>query len=54
MQRKRLLDAKRFLQKAGTSEEAQYVSRVIQAMEGSKGWKMENGRIVWTQKTTEE
>lgn len=54
VQRKRLLDAKRFLQKAGTSEEAQYVSRVIQAMEGSKGWKMENGRIVWTQKTTEE
>ena len=53
VQRKRLLDAKRFLQKAGTSEEAQYVSRVIQAMEGRKGWKMENGRIVWTQKTTE-
>lgn len=43
---RRLSDAKRYLQKAGGSEQAKYLSDVIKAMEGSAKWKMENGKVV--------
>lgn len=43
---KRLVDAKKYLQKAGTTRQAKYVSNVIKAMEGSVNWKVQNGRVV--------
>lgn len=43
---KRLVDAKRYLAKAGNSEQTQYVANVIRAMEGSVQWKMEDGKVV--------
>ena len=43
---KRLNDARKHLNKAGKTAEAQYVSDVIDAMEGNVDWKMENGRVV--------
>lgn len=42
----RLTDAKNFLQKAGNTSDAAYVADVIQAMEGTKRWRMENGKVV--------
>ena len=43
---KRLVDAKKYLQKAGSSRHAKYVGDVIKAMEGTGNWKIENGRVV--------
>lgn len=43
---KRLVDAKKYLQKAGTTRQAKYVSNVIKAMEGSVNWKVQNGRVI--------
>jgi hypothetical protein len=43
---KRLNDAKKYLKKAGNSDEAQYVGNVIRAMEGDVNWKIENRRVV--------
>lgn len=43
---KRLTDAKQFLQHAGNSGEAQYLTDVISAMEGKCKWKMENGKVI--------
>ncbi|MBR4897857.1 MAG: hypothetical protein IKZ48_03620 [Prevotella sp.] len=43
---KRLVDAKKYLQKAGTSRQAKYVGNVIKAMEGNVNWKIQNGRVV--------
>ena len=42
----RLLDGKKYLQKAGKTRQAQYVGQVIQAMEGSVNWKIDNGRVI--------
>lgn len=46
---RRLTDAKRFLAAAGQTEQAAYLSVVIQAMEGHCAWKMENGKVVIVQ-----
>ena len=43
---KRLVDAKKYLQKAGSTRQAKYVGNVIKAMEGSVNWKVQNGRVV--------
>ena len=43
---KRLVDAKKFLQKAGNTRQAKYVSNVIKAMEGSVNWKIVNNRVI--------
>lgn len=43
---KRLTDARYYLSKAGATEEADYVGRVIRAMEGTGGWRMEAGKII--------
>ena len=43
---KRLVDAKKYLQKAGSTRQAKYVGNVIKAMEGTVNWKMQNGRVV--------
>lgn len=43
---KRLVDAKKYLEKAGTTRQANYVGNVIKAMEGSVNWKLENNRII--------
>ena len=43
---KRLNDARKYLEKAGNSMAAQYVSDVIKAMEGDVNWKIQNGRVV--------
>lgn len=42
----RLNDAKRYLGKAGYGKDATYLSNVIQAMEGSVNWRMEDGRVI--------
>lgn len=42
----RLDDAKRYLRKAGYGKDATYLSNVIQAMEGSVNWRMEEGRVI--------
>ncbi|MBO4905645.1 MAG: hypothetical protein J5486_01245 [Bacteroidaceae bacterium] len=42
----RLVDAKKYLKKAGNSQQAKYVNDVIRAMEGSVKWKLENGRVI--------
>lgn len=42
----RLVDGKKYLQKAGNTRQAQYVGQVIQAMEGSVNWKIDNGRVI--------
>ena len=43
---KRLVDAKKYLQKAGSTRQAKYVGNVIKAMEGSVNWKVQNGRVI--------
>lgn len=43
---KRLNDAKKYLAKAGKSEDAKYVANVIRAMEGSVQWEIRNGRLI--------
>ena len=43
---KRLTDAKKYLQKAGSSQDAAYLAGVIKAMEGRAKWKLENGRLI--------
>lgn len=45
---KRMTDARRYLQKAGTSAQAGYLKDVVDAMEGKKAWKMENGKVIIT------
>ena len=42
----RLVDAKKYLQKAGNSRQAKYIGDVIQAMEGNGKWKVENGKVI--------
>ncbi len=43
---KRLGDAKKYIDKAGNTSEAKYVSNVLKAMEGSANWKIEHKRVV--------
>ena len=43
---KRLVDAKKYLQKAGSTRQAKYVDNVIKAMEGTVNWRIVNNRIV--------
>ena len=43
---KRLVDAKKYLQKAGGTRQAKYVGNVIKAMEGNVNWKIVNNRII--------
>lgn len=43
---KRLGDAKKYLLKAGNSNEARYVANVIKAMEGTVDWKIQNLRVI--------
>lgn len=43
---RRLADARRYLNKAGYGPEATYLNDVIQAMEGSVEWRIEDGRVV--------
>ena len=43
---KRLNDAKKYLAKAGKSEDVKYVANVIKAMEGSVQWEIRNGRLI--------
>ena len=46
----RLVDAKKYLKQAGNSERTKYVANVIRAMEGEVKWKMEDGKLVITDK----
>lgn len=46
---KRLTDARRYLKKAGTTPQANYLRDVIDAMEGKKTWKIENGKVIVTE-----
>ena len=46
---RRMTDARRYLQKAGTSEEARYLKDVMDAMEGKKAWRLENGKVIVTE-----
>ena len=46
----RLVDAKKYLQKAGHNRHAKYVGNVVQAMEGSVSWKIENNRVIIEEK----
>lgn len=46
VQKFRLTDAKAYLEKAGDSKDARYLRRVIRAMEGEGGWRIESGRII--------
>ena len=43
---KRLNDAKKYLQKAGNTEQAKYLGNIIRAMEGDVKWKMEHGVLI--------
>ncbi len=43
---KRLVDAKKYLQKAGSTRQARYVGNVIKAMEGTVNWRIENRRVI--------
>ena len=43
---RRLVDARRYLRKAGTSEQTRYVDNVIRALEGKAKWKMEDGKLI--------
>lgn len=42
----RLVDAKKYLEKAGNTRQAKYVEDVIQAMEGTVNWKIENDKVI--------
>lgn len=44
---RRLADAKRYLARAGDTEQTRYVLDVIAAMEGSLKWKLVNGKVVF-------
>ena len=46
---KRLTDARRYLKKAGTTPQANYLRDVIDAMEGKKAWKIENEKVIVTE-----
>lgn len=43
---KRLIDAKKYLSKAGKTRQARYVSDVIKAMEGHVNWELNNNRVI--------
>ena len=43
---KRMTDARSFLKKAGSTPQAEYLKDVMDAMEGKKPWKMENGKVI--------
>jgi hypothetical protein len=43
---KRLNDAKRYLQKAGKTEQTRYVGNVIRAMQGDVKWRIEDDRVI--------
>ncbi len=45
----RLVDAWKYLPKAGNSEDAVYLNNVIRAMEGSVSWKLVNGKVIITE-----
>lgn len=46
VQVRRLKDAEAYLERAGDSKEADYVRRVIRAMQGKGSWRMEHGKVV--------
>lgn len=46
---KRLNDARKYLAKAGRSEDSRYVANVIMAMEGDIKWEMKNGKLIVTE-----
>lgn len=43
---KRFTDARSFLKKAGSTPQAEYLKDIMDAMEGTKPWKMENGKVI--------
>lgn len=43
---KRLKDARHYLSAAGDTEQTQYLSNIISAMDGTAKWTMEDGRII--------
>lgn len=43
---KRFTDARKYLKKAGSTPQAEYLKDVMDAMEGKKPWKMENGKVI--------
>lgn len=46
VKRRRLIDARKYVLKAGDGENAAYVKGVIDAMEGKRAWRMEGGRVI--------
>ena len=46
---RRMTDARNYLNKAGSTTETEYLKDVIDAMEGKKSWKMENGKVIVTE-----
>ena len=54
LQAKRLVDAKRFLQRAGTTPQALYLTDIIQAMEGTVKWKLVDGKVIITDTTNND
>ena len=43
---KRLVDAKKYLAKAGKNDETRYVANVIKAMEGDIKWELKKGMLI--------
>ena len=46
---RRMTDARNYLNKAGSTTETEYLKDVMDAMEGKKSWKMENGKVIVTE-----
>ena len=46
---KRLVDAKKYIAKAGNNEDTRYLSDVIRAMEGHVNWHIVNGKVIITE-----
>lgn len=46
---KRLIDAKKYITKAGNNEDTRYLSDVIRAMEGHANWHIVNGKVIITE-----
>ena len=43
---KRLIDAKKYLAKAGNTPQTRYVADVIKAMEGDANWKLDRNKVI--------
>ena len=44
-----MTEARNYLNKAGSTTETEYLKDVMDAMEGKKSWKMENGKVIVTE-----